>query len=195
MKDVQLSFFAFRWIVCLLVREFSVQNSMLIWDSYVALDDTFPRYHLFVCAQLVMFSSDEIKRMDMYNIVNHMQSMPCENWSSSQLRNLLDESIILSEKYPFPDDTSSRNHSALPARLERLKRKKTGEAIMSMPAKVLTAVENTKMTETLAVALRDVLKYFSSKGIHRFSNIFARSSPSRRRMRCICSSGDSVRKM
>jgi len=159
MKDVHLSFFAFRWIVCLLVREFRLPNAMLVWDSYMALGDCFPRYHLFVCASLIMDNEKSIKGLDMYNIVNHMQSMPCMNWSPANLRCLLEKAVILSEQYPFPDDPSSQNRRVI----QRTKQQDQG-SLAALSSKVFSQVEGSKLVEMLAVNLRRVLDHFSSNG-------------------------------
>ena len=87
--DVQLPFFAFRWVVCLLVREFDIAATLVLWDAYVALGACFPRFHLFVCAALVAHERTALVGAELYQAVNHMQNMGTTAWPPSQLRELL----------------------------------------------------------------------------------------------------------
>ena len=117
---MQLSFIAFRWIVCLLVREFDVPSTMLLWDAYFALGACFPRFHLFVCAVLISQCGPEIEDLQMYDVVNYMQAGPFRKYTPQDMRAVIGKAIALSQRFPFPDDPSrERALRVLPGRLAR----------------------------------------------------------------------------
>lgn len=163
--DVQLSFFAFRWVVCLLVREFDIANTLLLWDAYVALGPCFPRFHLFVCAALVEHERPAIAAAELYQVVNHMQNMGTAAWRPAQLRALLRDAVLLSEKCPFRDDPSVRNRRlARPVAAAAAAAAGAPAALAQLPARVLSAVESTQLVDTLAKTMRTVIARFSAAG-------------------------------
>ena len=159
-RDVQLSFFAFRWVVCLLVREFDIANTLLLWDAYVALGPCFPRFHLFLCAALVLHERAAIADAELYQVVSHMQSMGTAAWRPAQLRALLRAAVLLSEKYPFPDDPSARNRRLAPSRSNTSSSSSSSSianTLSQVPARVLDAVERTPLVDALAKTMRAVV--------------------------------------
>ena len=175
--DVQLSFFAFRWVVCLLVREFDIANTLLLWDAYVALGPCFPRFHLFVCAALVIHERPAIAAAELYQVVDHMQNMGAAAWDAAQLRALLRDAALLAERCPFPDDPSVRNRRGAPrassttsatsasaSAAATAAASRAAAALARVPARVLGAVERTQLVDTLAKAMRTVIARLGTAG-------------------------------
>ncbi|EKX50435.1 hypothetical protein GUITHDRAFT_66915, partial [Guillardia theta CCMP2712] len=78
-NDVEFLQFAFRWFNCLLMREFSMECTLRLWDTYVA-DKSFASFHVYVCAAVLLSFSKELKAMDFQEIIFFLQKMPTEKW-------------------------------------------------------------------------------------------------------------------
>ncbi|KAK9387860.1 rab-GTPase-TBC domain-containing protein [Lipomyces mesembrius] len=65
-ENVEFIQFSFRWMNCLLMREFSVKNTIRMWDTYMAEGSTgFSEFHLYVCAAFLVKWSSQIQTMDL----------------------------------------------------------------------------------------------------------------------------------
>ena len=49
-NNIALSHFAFRWVYCLLIREFPLSLAMRILDTYLS-EDSFNELHIYTCAK------------------------------------------------------------------------------------------------------------------------------------------------
>ncbi|KAL4073913.1 rab-GTPase-TBC domain-containing protein [Scleroderma citrinum] len=77
-QNVEFMQFAFRWMNCLLMREISVQNTIRMWDTYLAEGtDAFSQFHL-------------------YGIIMFLQSPPTQDWGDHEIELLLSEAFVLS---------------------------------------------------------------------------------------------------
>ena len=63
-EGVEFMQFSFRWMNCLLMREVSVQNVIRMWDTYMAEEQGFSDFHLYVCAAFLVKWSDQLVKMD-----------------------------------------------------------------------------------------------------------------------------------
>ncbi|KAG6375352.1 tbc1 domain family protein [Boletus reticuloceps] len=64
-QNVEFMQFAFRWMNCLLMREISVQNTIRMWDTYLAEGaDAFSQFHLYVCSAFLVKWSAKLRQMD-----------------------------------------------------------------------------------------------------------------------------------
>ncbi|KAI9808789.1 MAG: hypothetical protein M1825_003942 [Sarcosagium campestre] len=63
-EGVQFIQFSFRWMNCLLMREVSVKNTIRMWDTYLAEEQGFSEFHLYVCAAFLVKWSDQLVKMD-----------------------------------------------------------------------------------------------------------------------------------
>jgi hypothetical protein len=52
-EDIQHQEFAFRWMNCVLVREFSERLIFRLWDSYLSNHSKIASSHVYVCAALM----------------------------------------------------------------------------------------------------------------------------------------------
>ena len=63
---LQLNMFAYKWMVCFLVRQFSLDNIVRIWDTYICEEnDTagagFSTFHVFLCAAFIVSLSSRLQ--------------------------------------------------------------------------------------------------------------------------------------
>lgn len=88
--------FAFRWINCMLVREFPLHLIIRLWDTYLAeAEDGFADFNTYVCAALMTRWSAELQKMDFTEALLFLQALPTERWSLRDLEVLLSEAYVL----------------------------------------------------------------------------------------------------
>ncbi|TFK26498.1 RabGAP/TBC [Coprinopsis marcescibilis] len=95
-EHVEFMQFAFRWMNCLLMREISVQNTIRMWDTYLAEGtDAFSQFHLYVCCAFLVKWSDKLKQMDFQGVIMFLQSLPTQDWGDHDIEMLLSEAFLL----------------------------------------------------------------------------------------------------
>ncbi|KAH0827860.1 hypothetical protein J3R83DRAFT_3487 [Lanmaoa asiatica] len=100
-QNVEFMQFAFRWMNCLLMREISVQNTIRMWDTYLAEGaDAFSQFHLYVCSAFLVQWSAKLRQMDfqasLKGIIMFLQSPPTQDWGDHEIELLLSEAFVLS---------------------------------------------------------------------------------------------------
>ncbi|RDA87946.1 hypothetical protein CP532_1712 [Ophiocordyceps camponoti-leonardi (nom. inval.)] len=98
-EGVEFIQFSFRWMNCLLMREISVQNTIRMWDTYLAEEQGFSEFHLYVCAALLVKWSDKLVKMDFQEIMMFLQSLPTKAWTEKDIELLLSEAFIWQSLY------------------------------------------------------------------------------------------------
>lgn len=63
-EGVEFMQFSFRWMNCLLMREVTIKNTIRMWDTYLAEEQGFSEFHLYVCAAFLVKWSEQLVRMD-----------------------------------------------------------------------------------------------------------------------------------
>ncbi len=63
-EGVEFMQFSFRWMNCLLMREVSVKSTIRMWDTYLAEEQGFSEFHLYVCAAFLVKWSEQLVKMD-----------------------------------------------------------------------------------------------------------------------------------
>ncbi|TDL26196.1 RabGAP/TBC [Rickenella mellea] len=99
-QNVEFMQFAFRWMNCLLMREMSVQNTIRLWDTYLAEGpDAFSQFHLYVCSAFLVKWSKKLQEMDFQGIIMFLQSLPTQDWTDHEIGLLLGEAFVLSSTW------------------------------------------------------------------------------------------------
>ncbi|KAH8893378.1 RabGAP/TBC [Thozetella sp. PMI_491] len=93
-EHVEFIQFSFRWMNCLLMREISVKNTIRMWDTYMAEEQGFSEFHLYVCAAFLVKWSDKLVKMDFQEIMMFLQSLPTREWTEKDIELLLSEAYI-----------------------------------------------------------------------------------------------------
>ncbi|KAF2772480.1 RabGAP/TBC [Teratosphaeria nubilosa] len=93
-EGVEFIQFSFRWMNCLLMREISVRNTIRMWDTYLAEDQGFSAFHLYVCAAFLVKWSEKLQQMDFQEIMMFLQSLPTKEWTEKDIELLLSEAFI-----------------------------------------------------------------------------------------------------
>ncbi|KAL2039691.1 hypothetical protein N7G274_007550 [Stereocaulon virgatum] len=93
-EGVEFMQFSFRWMNCLLMREVSVRNTIRMWDTYMAEEQGFSEFHLYVCAAFLVKWSEHLVKMDFQEIMMFLQALPTRNWTEKDIELLLSEAYI-----------------------------------------------------------------------------------------------------
>lgn len=62
--------FAFRWMNCLLMRELPQRAVVRAWDTYLAEENGFESFHVYVSAALLCHFSGALREMDFQTMVS-----------------------------------------------------------------------------------------------------------------------------
>lgn len=102
--------FAFRWMNCLLMREFPLQCIIRLWDTYIAEpSEGFSTFHVYVCAVFLIYWSPQLKKMDFQQFMLFMRKLPTATWRRKEIETLLAEAYVLKSLFH-----SSPKHLAAP---------------------------------------------------------------------------------
>ena len=63
-EGVEFMQFSFRWMNCLLMREFNIKCTIRMWDTYMAEEQGFSDFHLYVCAAFLVKWTDQLVKKD-----------------------------------------------------------------------------------------------------------------------------------
>lgn len=63
-EGIEFMQFSFRWMNCLLMREVNVKCTIRMWDTYMAEEQGFSEFHLYVCAAFLVKWSVDLLKMD-----------------------------------------------------------------------------------------------------------------------------------
>lgn len=89
--------FAFKWMNCLLLREFRLVCVMRLWDTYLSEGDGgFEDFHVYVCASFLVHFSNELQQMGFDELFQFMQNMPTDDWGDREIEILLSSAFVLS---------------------------------------------------------------------------------------------------
>ena len=69
---IQFLQFAFKWMNCLLLREFNLKCVVRLWDTYIS-EDGFEDFHVYVCAAFLCQFSNQLQAMDFDELFGFMQ--------------------------------------------------------------------------------------------------------------------------
>ncbi|KAL1923840.1 uncharacterized protein VTP21DRAFT_8820 [Calcarisporiella thermophila] len=94
-EGVEFLQFAFRWMNCLLMREFQLRHTIRMWDAYLSEGpDGFSVFHLYVCAAFLVKWSEQLRSMDFQEIMMFLQALPTQHWTDKEVELLLSEAFM-----------------------------------------------------------------------------------------------------
>jgi len=93
--------FSFRWMNCLMLREFPLPCVVRLWDAYIAEPaEGFSTFHVYFCAVFLIYWAPQLKQMDFQQLMLFMQRLPTGKWKpGAEIETLLAEAYAL--KYHF----------------------------------------------------------------------------------------------
>jgi hypothetical protein len=106
LKSVGIEFmqFSFKWMNCLLLREFNPKCVHRLWDTYISEGDGgFSDFHVYVCAAFLCQFSSQLQAMEFDELFGFMQRMPTEDWGDTEIEILLSQAYVLSTLFANSD--------------------------------------------------------------------------------------------
>ncbi|CXJ04820.1 TBC domain protein, putative [Plasmodium berghei] len=92
--------FSFRWVNCLLLREFPIDISIRLLDTYISdISDIFTDFHPYICAVFLVHWSKHLKQMDFQQMLLFMQRFPTQNWKIQDIESILSEAFVLKNAF------------------------------------------------------------------------------------------------
>lgn len=79
-QNIDFIQFAFRWINCFLLREFTLDKIIRMWDTYFSEEENFSDFHVYVCSSLLLNWEDEISKKEFPELLMFLQSLPTQKW-------------------------------------------------------------------------------------------------------------------
>lgn len=95
---VQFLQFSFKWMNCLLLREFQLDCVVRLWDTYISEENLsgFEDFHVYVCAAFLCQFSAQLQSMEFDELFGFMQEVPTEEWGETEIEMLLSQAYVLS---------------------------------------------------------------------------------------------------
>lgn len=101
---IQFLQFSFKWMNCLLLREFNLSCVLRLWDTYISEGDGgFEEFHVYVCAAFLCQFSSQLKTMEFDELFGFMQEIPTADWGSTEIEILLSQAFVLSTLFGGSD--------------------------------------------------------------------------------------------
>jgi len=102
---IQFMQFAFKWMNCLLLREFNLKCVIRLWDTYISEEsgNGFEDFHVYVCAAFLSQFSSQLQDMDFDELFQFMQQVPTEDWGETEIEMLLSHAYVLSTLFGGSD--------------------------------------------------------------------------------------------
>jgi TBC1 domain family member 2 len=95
-EGVEFLQFSFKWMNCLLLREFHLRCIPRLWDTYLAEKSGFEDFHVYVCAAFLCQFSSDLQTMPFDGLFGFFQDMPTSAWTDTEVEMLLSQAYVLS---------------------------------------------------------------------------------------------------
>lgn len=81
-EETGIDFYAmyFKWVTCLLLRQFSNKIGLRLFDTYLSLDNNYFKFCFYILAAIMLKFSKKMKKMNFEEIMAVLQSMPTKEW-------------------------------------------------------------------------------------------------------------------
>ncbi|TID26173.1 hypothetical protein CANINC_002868 [Pichia inconspicua] len=93
--------FAFRWMNCMLMREFRLDLIIRMWDTYLSdFPVGFSQFHVYVCCAFLRRFSDYLMDMEFQDIIMFLQDpSKTEDWTEEDIELMLSEAFVWQSLY------------------------------------------------------------------------------------------------
>ena len=100
---IQFLQFSFKWMNCLLLREFPLKCVFRLWDTYLSEKSGFEDFHVYVCAAFMCQFSSQLREMSFDELFGFMQEIPTGDWTETECEILLSQAFVLSTLFKGSD--------------------------------------------------------------------------------------------
>ena len=110
---IQFLQFSFKWMNCLLLREFHLKCIFRLWDTYLSEKDGFEDFHVYVCAAFMCQFSHQLQTMTFDELFGFMQDIPTNDWTDTEIEVLLSQAFVLSTLFKGSDAHLTNNSASM----------------------------------------------------------------------------------
>ncbi|EDR22729.1 hypothetical protein, conserved [Entamoeba dispar SAW760] len=97
--DVHTLNYAFRWFNCFLLREFSPEQGIRLFDTLISDQKGFAELPLFLCVALINKYSSELQQKDFGEAIIFLQNLPTSNWTNEEMDTFISQAHLYRELY------------------------------------------------------------------------------------------------
>ncbi|CAD8061582.1 unnamed protein product [Paramecium primaurelia] len=119
-QQIDFNHFAFRWVICLLVREFPLYLAIRLMDTYLSEGDNMANLHIYTVSNMILKCGPEIKNKNMGEAVIFLQNLPTKDWTELDIEMLLQEAYVFKE---YMTNKQNLNQSMTPTQSNRISNK------------------------------------------------------------------------
>jgi hypothetical protein len=98
-EDIQYQEFAFRWMNCLLVREFGVAPLFRLWDSYLSNHSKIASTHVYVCAAMMVALAPKLTGLPHAEFVMQVQAINPDAWTLEQVDTIIAQAYVYEKMF------------------------------------------------------------------------------------------------
>jgi hypothetical protein len=102
-QGIEFLQFSFKWMNCLLLREFRLQYVPRLWDTYISESNGFDDFHAYVCAAYLCQFSAQLQEMVFDELFGFFQSLQTGDWKETEIEMLLSQAYVLSTLFRGSD--------------------------------------------------------------------------------------------
>ena len=109
-EEIEYQEFAFRWMNCLLVREFPLDLVLRLWDSYMSNHSHIASTHVYVCAAMMTALSSSLKGLRHAEFVINIQQISPSQWKMEDMEMIMAQAYVY-EKMFSPQQNGFKSSS------------------------------------------------------------------------------------
>lgn len=98
-EEIDYQEFAFRWINCLLVREFPMKLVFRLWDLYLSNYTKISSIHVYVCSAILSFLSPQLLNLSHAQFVLKIQSINPDDWKMEDMEMILAQAYVYEKMF------------------------------------------------------------------------------------------------
>ena len=84
----------FKWVTCLLLRQFTTKIGLRLYDTYLADESNYFSLCLFILAAIILKFSKKFKTMNFEEMMIYQQNMPTKDWREEDLATVIAEAYV-----------------------------------------------------------------------------------------------------
>jgi len=86
-QGIEYVHFAFRWMLCLFMRELSLDLLIYLWEFYLTCEnfEGFSVLHIYVCAAFLEGFREKLLQMEFMEMMKFLQNPPTEKWTKKDV--------------------------------------------------------------------------------------------------------------
>ena len=79
----------FKWVTCLLLRQFNVKIGLRLFDTYISHESNYFNFCLYILAAIILKYSKKFKKMKFEEMMGFQQNMPTREWTEEDLSTVI----------------------------------------------------------------------------------------------------------